>query len=125
MAVMKKRILIVEDEPMTALSEQQMLKDLGYEVTDIVLSGEGAVQRASESKPDLVLMDIKLMGDMDGLKATQKIRELHQIPVVFVTAFGNKETSLSLRIPPPEGIGYIVKPFTKEELDSEIKRLIG
>ncbi len=122
---MKKRILIVEDEPITALSEQQMLKDLGYEVTGIALTGEAAVQRAGADKPDLILMDIQLLGDMDGREATRKIRELHQIPVVYVTAFGDKKTSLSLKTPPPEGIGYVVKPFTKEELESEIKRLMG
>ena len=70
-------------------------------------------------------MDVMLMGDMDGREATSKIRELYQIPVVYVTAFGDKDTSSSLKIPPPEGIGYVVKPFTEEELGSEIKRLIG
>ena len=122
---MKKRILIVEDEPMTSLSELEMLKNMGYHVTDIALTGEGAVQRASASKPDLVLMDIKLIGDMDGIVASRKIRELRQIPVLFVTAFGNKEKSKTLKTPPPEDFGYIVKPFTEEELESEIKRLIG
>jgi len=122
---MKKRILIVEDEPMTSLSEQQMLKNLGYEVTGIALSGEDAVQRVGVDKPDLVLMDIKLMGDMDGREAALKIRELHQIPVIYVTALGDKETSKAGKFTVPEGFGYIVKPFTEEELESEIKRLIG
>ncbi len=121
----KKRIQIVEDEPMTSMTEHQMLANLGYEVTGIALSGEAAVHYADVDRPDLVLMDIKLMGDMDGREAASKIRELHQIPVVYVTAFGDKETSKSLTTPPPEGIGYIVKPFTEEELGSEIKRLIG
>lgn len=119
-----KRILIVEDEPMTAMSEEQMLKNLGYQVTDIALTGESAVQRASASLPDLVLMDIKLIGDMDGIEASREIRELHQIPVLFVTASWDKEKSKTSKTPPPEGLGYIVKPFTEEELESEIKRLI-
>ena len=122
---MKKRILIVEDEPMTSITQQKIVQNLGYEVTGVALSGEVAVQRAGADKPDLVLMDIKLMGDMDGREATSKIQEMYQIPVVYVTAFGDKETSKSLKTPPPEGIGYIVKPFTEEELESEIKRLIG
>ena len=121
----KKCILIVENETMTSLCEKQMLENLGYEVTGIALSGEVAVQMAGVDKPDLVLMDIVLMGDMDGREATLKIRELYQIPVVYVTAFGDKETSKSLKTVPPEGIGYIVKPFTEGELESEIKRLIG
>jgi len=123
--VTKKRILIVEDEPMTALTEKQMLETLGYEVTGIALSGEDAVERVGVDKPDLVLMDIMLMGHMDGREATLKIRELYQTPVVYVTAFGVKDASKSLKTPPPEGIGYVVKPFTEEELGSEIERLIG
>ena len=121
----KKRIMIVEDETITSMSEQQMLENLGYEVTGIVLTGEVAVRRAGADKPDLVLMDIILMGGMDGREATLRIRELYQIPVIYVTAFGDKETSGSLKTAPPEGIGYIVKPFTEEELGSEIERLIG
>jgi len=123
--VTKKRILIVEDEPMTALTEKQMLETLGYEVTGIALSGEDAVESVGVDKPDLVLMDIMLMGHMDGREATLKIRELYQTPVVYVTAFGVKDASKSLKTPPPEGIGYVVKPFTEEELGSEIERLIG
>ncbi len=122
---MKKRILIVEDEPMTSMSEKQMLENLGYEVTGIALSGEVAVQMAGTDRPDFVLMDILLMGGMDGREATLKIQELYQIPVIYVTAFGDKDTSSSLKTAPPEGIGYIVKPFTEHELGREIERLIG
>ncbi len=121
----KKRILIVEDELMTSLTEQEMLKNLGYEVTGVALSGEVAVQLAGANRPDLVLMDIKLMGDMDGREAARKICELHQIPVIYVTAYGDKEISKSGNFAVPEDIGYVVKPFTEEELASEIKRLIG
>jgi CheY-like chemotaxis protein len=70
-------------------------------------------------------MDIKLMGEMDGREATLKIQGSYQITVVFVTAFGDKKQSQSLNTPPPDGIGYIVKPFTEMELQGEIKRLIG
>ena len=121
----KKRIQIVEDEPMTSMTEHQMLVNLGYDVTGIALSGEAAIEYADVDRPDLVLMDIKLMGTIDGREAASKIRELYQIPVVYVTAFGDKETSKSPKTPPPEGIGYIVKPFTEQELESEINRLIG
>ncbi len=121
----KKRILIVEDEGIIAMNESQIVRDLGYEVTGIAMSGEAAIQDAGRDKPDLILMDIKLAGEMDGREATMKIQKSTQIPVVFVTAYGDKANSLSLNTPPPEGIGYVVKPFTTEELDSEIKRLIG
>ncbi len=121
----KKRILIVEDLAITAMDEAQIMRDLGYEVTGIAMSGESAVEQAGRDRPDVVLMDIMLAGKMDGREATVKIRNLYQIPVVYVTAYGDKETSLSLKTPPPEGIGYIVKPFTEEELKREIERLIG
>ncbi len=121
----KKRILIVEDDPIISMSEHQIMVNLGYEVAGIALSGEAAVHMAGTDKPDLVLMDIMLFGDMNGQEANQKIQESHQIPVVFVTAHGSKEQSKSLKTPLPEGIGYVVKPFSEDELGSEIKRLIG
>ena len=122
---MKKRILIVEDEVMTSIIEREMLEKLGHEVTGIALSGEVAIQLAGAHKPDLILMDIKLMGVIDGTEAASKIRELYKTPVVFVTAFGEKKTVEVGRRNVPEGFGYIVKPYTIEELESEINRLIG
>ena len=121
----KKRILIVEDETITALDEEQIMHNQGYEVTGIAMTGEDAIRQAGDDKPDLVLMDIKLAGKMDGREAALTIQELHQIPVVYVTAHGDKEQSKSPKTPPPEGLGYVVKPYTKEELKSAIERLIG
>ena len=120
----KKRILIVEDQGVTAMDEQQIMCDLGYEVTAIAMTGEEAVDLAGRDRPDVILMDIKLAGEMDGREATLKIRELYQIPVVYVTALGDKKSSKAGRFNVPEGIGYVVKPYTKGELESEIKRLI-
>ncbi len=121
----KKRILIVEDQGITAIDEHQIMTDLGYEVTGIAMTGENAVQQAGMDRPDVVLMDIMLAGEMDGREAAKKIRELYQIPVVFVTAFGDKKTSTAGNLNVPEGVGYIVKPYTPKELESEIERLIG
>ena len=121
----KKRILIVEDKGITALDEEQVMRDLGYEVTGIAITGEDAVRQAGRDRPDLVLMDILLAGKMDGREAALKIWELYQIPVVYVTAAGDKKTAEAGKFTVPEGFGYIVKPYTKEELESEIKRLIG
>lgn len=121
----KKRILIVEDQGITAMDEEQTMLDLGYDVTGIVMTGEDAIKKVELDRPDLILMDIRLAGPMDGRKAAMKIRELYDIPVVFVTAYGIKSESQPLKTPPPDGIGYIVKPYTAEELESEIKRLLG
>ena len=121
----KKRILIVEDQGITAMDEQQIMSDLGYEVTGIAMTGEDAVKWAGRDRPDVVLMDIMLAGKMDGREAALKIWELYQIPVIYVTAYGDKETSKAGKFSVPEGFGYIVKPYTKEELASEIERLMG
>jgi CheY-like chemotaxis protein len=119
------RILIVEDEPITAMSEHEILKGLGYEITAIVLSGEAAIQLVDEDKPDLILMDIKLSGDMDGTVAARKIRERHDIPIIFITAYGDKDLSNPDELDIPEGYSYIVKPFTGAELANTIRRLTG
>ncbi|MFC1673232.1 response regulator [Pseudomonadota bacterium] len=120
-----KRILIVEDQGITAMNEDQVMRDLGYQVVGIAMTGEDAIKIAGAELPDVILMDIKLAGPMDGREAAMKIREQHDIPVIFVTAYGNKEQSKSLENRPPDGMGYVVKPFTQEELRSEIERLTG
>ncbi|MFT5396748.1 MAG: CheY-like chemotaxis protein [Gammaproteobacteria bacterium] len=121
----KKRVLIVEDQSITAMDELQIMHDLGYEVTGIAMSGEDAIIQAHRDLPDVVLMDIKLSGEMDGREAALKIQERDKIPVVYVTAFGDKTVSVSGSFSMPDGIGYIVKPFTKEELKSEVERVLG
>ncbi len=121
----KKRILIVEDEPFISMDERSILRRLGYDVIAIVSSGEEAVKLAEESRPDLILMDIKLAGEMDGMQAAVAIHESNKIPVIFVTAYGYKRSNISERVSVPEYFGYIVKPFSEEELVREVKRLIG
>jgi CheY-like chemotaxis protein len=122
--MMPARILIVEDEPITAMGEQQVLKELGHAVTAIALSGEAAIQRVEENKPDLVLMDIKLSGEMDGREAARQIRKKHDIPIIFITALGDKGQSDPAKLNIPEGYVYIVKPFTEVELSSAIKKFL-
>ncbi len=121
----KKRILIVEDEPFISMDERSILLKLGYDVIRIASSGEEAVKLAEESKPDLILMDIQLAGEMDGMQAAVTIHETNKIPVIFVTAYGYKKSNISEKVSVPEFFGYIVKPFTENELEREVKRLIG
>lgn len=121
----KKRVLIVEDQGITAMDQQRIMNELGYEVTGIAMTGEDAIERAGSGRPDVVLMDIMLAGKMDGRTAALEIWELYHIPVIYVTALGDKETSKAGKFTVPEGFGYIVKPYTKAELASEIERLIG
>jgi len=115
----KAKILVVEDEGLVAKSIQSMLKDLGYDVPDVALSGEKAIARAGETKLDLVLMDIKLKGKMNGIEAAEIIRNRFDIPVVYLTAFADKETIQRAKITEP--FGYLIKPFEEQDLQSAIE----
>jgi CheY-like chemotaxis protein len=88
-AVECQKILIVEDEMISALDLQNQLHRLGYEVSGLAKSGEEAVRLAKELHPDLVLMDVNLSGPMDGIEASERIQELKPIPVVYLTAYPN------------------------------------
>jgi two-component system cell cycle sensor histidine kinase/response regulator CckA len=118
-AMPKARILVVEDESIVAMDIGNMLEKMGYEVIDTVPSGEKAIQKASENQTDLVLMDIMLKGDMDGIQTAEKIRELFHIPVIYLTA--NAEDNTLQRAKITEPYGYIIKPFQERELNTTIE----
>lgn len=113
------RILIVEDESIVAKDLRQSLNGLGYTVIGAVATGEDAVKQAAELKPDLILMDVMLKGAMDGIDAAAKIRELHSIPVIYLTAYTDDETLL--RAKQTEAWGYLLKPFEDRELRTTIE----
>ena len=112
-------ILVVEDEIIIARNLQNKLKDFGYDVPAVASSGQEAIDKAGEIRPDLVLMDIKLEGDMDGVEAAAQIRHSFDIPVVYLTAYADKETLKRARITEP--YGYILKPITVRELLANIE----
>ena len=108
------KIMIVEDECLVAGDLQETLEYLGYEVTGIATGGEQAVLMAGKTKPDLILMDIKLEGEMNGTEAAEVIYDLYKIPIIFLTAYsGNHILDQAKRSSP---FGYIVKPFDEKEL---------
>jgi two-component system, response regulator PdtaR len=109
-----KTILIVEDETIIAMAVKRSLKKLGYGVSDIVQSGEQAIQRTRDNHPDLVLMDIVLEGELDGVETAERIRSAFHIPVVYLTAHTDQETLKRAKITEP--FGYIVKPFKERDL---------
>jgi PAS domain S-box-containing protein len=113
------RILIVEDDTIIAMELMERLKELGYDVAGIVSSGTDAIDSVNSAQPDLVLMDIRLSGKMDGIEATEKIREQFDIPVIFLTAYTDEET-LS-RAKKTEPFGYILKPFDARMLHTNIE----
>jgi chemotaxis response regulator CheB len=105
----KPSILIVEDEALGAQNLRERLEELEYEVCGSAASGEEAVVLAAEVNPDLILMDIRLAGRMDGIEAARQIWERLQIPVVFVTAHADLQTLAAVTT--TENYGYLVKPF--------------
>ncbi|MBN2102880.1 response regulator [bacterium] len=115
----KKKILVVEDEHIIALEIQERLEDLGYHVTDSVRSKEAAIQSTQSNRPDLVLMDIMLGDEMGGLDAAEYIHEHYDIPVVFLTAYSDKQTLT--RAKRAEPYGYILKPLDEREVSSSIE----
>jgi len=112
-------ILVVEDENIVARDIQNTLKHLGYIVTGIAASGEEAIQKAGATRPDLVLMDIMLKGYQDGVEAAQKILALHNIPVIYLTAFTDEKTLQRAKVAEP--YGYVLKPFEERELHIAIE----
>ncbi|MFB6271943.1 MAG: sigma 54-interacting transcriptional regulator [Salinibacter sp.] len=113
------RILIVEDEFAVAMELEDHLDALGYTVVDHVMTGTDAVERATETTPDLVLMDVHLDGPMDGVEAARRIRESRPLPIVFVTAYSDDETLQRATATTP--YGYIVKPFNERELYAAVE----
>lgn len=108
------KILIVEDEKITALELQERLKEWGYLVPTTVATGAKAVEKARETEPDLILMDILLKGPMDGIEAAEKIRESAEIPIIYLTAYADEQTLTRAKNTTP--YGYILKPFQGPEL---------
>lgn len=115
----KAKILVVEDEKIVALDINDVLNKLGYDVPALVASGDEAVEAVKRTKPDLVLMDIVLKGDTDGIEAAEVIRHRYGTPLVFLTAYADDE--ILRRVKHIEPFGYILKPFQEKELYSAIE----
>ncbi|MFQ5964148.1 MAG: ATP-binding protein [Candidatus Scalinduaceae bacterium] len=113
------QILIVEDENIVALDIQNRLKRLGYGVLAVASSGKEAIQKASGTRPDLVLMDIMLKGDMDGVETAKKLQEFLDVPVVYLTAYTDDSTLRRAKVTEP--YGYILKPFEERDLHINIE----
>lgn len=110
----KPRILIVEDEAIVALDLQCRLESLNYDVIGLASSGEQAVKMATNRMPDLVLMDIKLQGNMNGVEAAEKLRGDRPIPVIFLTATAEEEVLHRAKLVEP--LGYLLKPYQERDL---------
>jgi CheY-like chemotaxis protein len=116
------KILVVEDDGITAEALNQALTDMGYRVVGIATSGWEAVDKTIRTKPDLILMDIKLKGLMDGVLATQRIQSQFDVPVVYLTAYADNETLKRVHHSKP--YGYLVKPYAEEELRDAVTKAL-
>jgi two-component system, cell cycle sensor histidine kinase and response regulator CckA len=107
-------ILIVEDERIVAMDVKAMLEELGYQVPAIVANGAAAIEAVGQAQPDLVLMDIRLQGSIDGVEAAAAIRAIADVPIIFLTAHADPDTRERVRALAP--YGYLIKPFDEHML---------
>lgn len=115
----KTSVLVVEDESIVAKDIQNSLKKLGYTVPSVENTGEDAIEAAGQYKPDLILMDIMLKGEISGIEAADQIRSRYQIPVIFLTAYADESTLSKAKVTEP--YGYIIKPFKEIDLHTSIE----
>ena len=115
-------VLIVEDEAVIALEIEKSLQSLGYEVTSIVDSGEKAIQKSETDQPEVILMDIRLKGSMDGISAAESIRAAHDIPIIFLTGYADEKKIERAKLILP--YGYLLKPVQERELKVAVEMAI-
>jgi CheY-like chemotaxis protein len=114
----RPKLLIVEDESEVAKTLEMKLKKFGYTVVGSERSAEKGIEKAAELHPDIVLMDIELSGNMDGIQAADAIRKKYQIPSIYITAICDAKTLQRVGASIP--YGYILKPFKDDELRTVI-----
>lgn len=115
----KKRLVIVEDERIIAEDIRSTLQKFGYEVIQIFARGEDAVEQVPLIQPDLILMDVMLEGELDGIQTATIIKEIYEVPIIYLTAYANDNTLNKAKITEP--YGYIIKPFEDRELHATIE----
>jgi CheY-like chemotaxis protein len=116
-----KSIMVVEDENIIALDIKNRLKNLGFNIIAVVPTGEEAIHLASERKPDLILMDIVLRGNLDGVETAEQISKKTHIPIIFLSSFSDEDTLRKAR--KVSGYGYLIKPFNEKELKTQIDKI--
>ncbi len=117
------QILVVEDERLVATAIQNELEQFGYEVSGIASSAAEAIEKARRHRPDLVLMDIHLKGNSDGVAAVRSIRKQFGVPVVYMSAFSDPDTVA--RASETEAFGYLIKPYEERELQTTIEMAVA
>jgi len=116
-----KRVLIVEDESLTAMALGAYLEDLGYELVGFSATGEDAVQKANENTPDIIFMDLRLAGKMDGLEAAEIISRETRASIVFMT--GHSTQAVIERVAALALAGYLIKPIDFSDINRILARI--
>lgn len=116
----KGNIFIVEDDMLLSLVEERLLMKLGYSVIGKSVSGEDAVPKIKAVKPDAILMDISLSGEMDGIDTMAKVRNFSSVPVIYLS--GNSDQLNLERAKKTQYVDYLVKPITEHDLVDPLKR---
>ncbi len=116
---MNVKLLLVEDEVITAMSMKKELENLGFDVSEPVVTGEDAIRMAFAEHPAVILMDINLIGDMDGIETARKIHESMPIPVIYMTGYSSLE--IKQRAIETGPLAYLEKPVTAMEIMSIIE----
>jgi two-component system, response regulator PdtaR len=119
----KKKVLIVEDDKLLALVEERLVERLGFQVVGTAVTGEEAIILVQENNPDIILMDISLKGEMDGIDAVEKIREDLNTPVIYLS--GNSDKFNYERAKKTNFIDYLVKPVTADDLVGPLKKAVS
>jgi len=119
---MAYNLLIVEDEIIIAEDLKISLEEFGYNVVDIITEGIEAIKTVKSKKIDLVIMDIKLNGKIDGIETAKRIKNINDVPIVFVTAYTDEETVKKVEKVNP--VTYLFKPFSKTELKSLLDKAL-
>lgn len=117
--MLKVNILVVEDESIVSKDIQNTLTKLGYQVVGAASTGEKALSIVKSETPNIVLMDIMLKGDMNGIETAKNIKANHNIPVIFLTAYADEATLNKAKLAEP--YGYIIKPFKEQDLQATIE----
>lgn len=115
------RILIVDDEIFVAQNAASILESAGYEIVGMAVTAESVIEMAEELQPDLILMDISLLGPRDGIDAALEIRQRLGIRSLFISAYGDSETQA--RAAKADPVGFLSKPFTSETLLAGVKKI--
>ncbi len=117
------RILIIEDDELIAIMLVGLIRQLGHEPLDPVAYGGEVVKRVGESKPDLLLVDIRLKGEMDGIDAVIEVKKEYSIPFVYIT--GNSDKHTYERAMSTSPVEYINKPFLEKECEAAINKALN